>query len=305
MCKERGWKNASERFVFDHHWFLTFLTQRRKGTKSQRGMNIPNLGMGYAYNKSMKCMLWKVGPGRHAAAFTRTELVVVIVIVAFLLLWMIIPALARSKQESQSISCINNMKQVGTAYRVWENDNGDRLPASIAMTNGGWNEVLARTNAGAYCWVFYSIMSNDLGQMPSMLTCPADERRPATNFEVLKDNSHLSYFVGASANDTYPQSILGGDRNLGPGTVPDPDYGFSPANGMGNDVVITGPVCWSLKMHSSGNTAGAGNILLGDGSAQQIASANFRQNWQPSGDVTTNWPAGHVPSSPSFRVIFP
>ena len=141
--------------------------------------------------------------------------------------------------------------------------------------------------------------------MPSMLTCPADERQPVTNFEALKDNSHLSYFVGVNANDTYPQSILAGDRNLGPGTVPDPDYGFSPTNGMGNDVVITGPVCWSLKMHTSGNTAGAGNILLGDGSAQQATSARFRQIWQPSGGVTTNWPAGHVPSSPSFRVIFP
>jgi hypothetical protein len=122
-----------------------------------------------------------------------------------------------------------------------------------------------------------------------------------------KDNSHPSYFVVASAGDTLPQSILGGDRNLGPGTVPDPEYGFSPTNGMGNDVALqsNSPVSWSLKMHSGGNTAGAANIRLGDGSAQQVNSANFRQNWLPSGGVTTNWPAGRVPSSPSFRVIFP
>jgi hypothetical protein len=50
---------------------------------------------------------------------------------------------------------------------------------------------------------------------------------------------------------------------LGPGTTPDPEYGFSPADGRGNDVVINGPVCWSLKMHSRGNPAGWGNILLG------------------------------------------
>ena len=212
------------------------------------------------------------------------------------------------KGKAERIYCVGNLKQIGTATRVWENDHGCKLPAFAAVTTDGWSEVLKQTNAGSHCWVYYSIISNEVGQMPKVLTCPADDRNPATNLEVLKDNSHLSYFVGVSANE--PQSILAGDRNLGPGTVPDPDYGFSPADGMGNDVAIqtnssSSPVSWSLKMHSSGNTAGAGNILLGDGSAAQVTSANFRQNWQPHGGVTTNWPAGRVPSSPSFRLIFP
>jgi competence protein ComGC len=254
----------------------------------------------------MKRMIWKGRPGCNAAAFTRTELVVVIVVVCVLLA-MFVPGTIRVKAKAERINCVNNLKQIGTATRIWENDHGGILSASALTTNGGWNDFLARTNAGAYCWVYYAFMSNELGQTPSVLTCPADERRPATNFEVLKDNSHLSYFVVASANDTFPQSILGGDRNLGPGTVPDPEYGFSPTNGMGNDVALqsNSQVSWSLKMHSSGNAAGAGNIVLGDGSAQQVSSANFRQNWLPSGGVTTNWPAGRVLASPSFRSIFP
>ena len=110
--------------------------------------------------------------------------------------------------------------------------------------------------------------------------------------------------MGVSADDTYPQSILGGDRNLGPGTTPDPEYGFSPADGKGNDVIINGPVCWSLKTHSRGNPAGAGNILLGDGSAQQVTSGNLYQNWvknalaeKAADDKETN--------SPGLRLIFP
>jgi hypothetical protein len=254
--------------------------------------------------KYFLCMNRTRKPVRNAAAFTRTELLVVILIV--LVVGSLLPIGEPSgRQKAQRIHCVNNLKQIGTAYRIWENDHGDKYPASTSMTNGGWNGFLARTNAGAYCWVYYSIMSKEMGQMPSILACPADERRPAKNFADWKDNSHLSYFVGVGADDTYPQSILGGDRNLGPGTVPDSDYGYSPANGMGNDVVISGPVCWSLKMHSSGNIARAGNILLGDGSAQQVTSAGFRQSWQSYAGVTTNWTAGHVPSSPSFRVIFP
>jgi hypothetical protein len=100
-----------------------------------------------------------------------------------------------------------------------------------------------------------------------------------------EDMDQLIYFVGVGAIDTVPQSILGGDRNLGPGTTPDTEYGFSPANGKGNDVIITGPVCWSLKMHSHGSPTGAGNILLGDGSAQQTISGGL---YTPGGVSTSD-----------------
>lgn len=65
---------------------------------------------------------------------------------------------------------------------------------------------------------------------------------------------------------------MGGDRNLGPGTIHGNDYGFSPANDLGNNVVIKGPVCWTLKMHSSGKIPGSGDVILGDGSAQQCTA---------------------------------
>jgi hypothetical protein len=150
-------------------------------------------------------------------------------------------------------------------------------------------------------------MQNELGQSPKLLICPADERNAAMDFSNNFDNTHISYFVGVSANDAHPQSLMSGDRNLGPGTKPDPDYGFSPASGKGNDVAIpiSGPVSWSLKMHSAGSTAGAGDILLGDGSAQQVSSATFRKKWLPNANPTTNWPAGRVPASPSIRLVFP
>jgi hypothetical protein len=151
-------------------------------------------------------------------------------------------------------------------------------------------------------------MSNELGLAPKLLVCPADERRPARDFQTdFKDNSHLSYFVGVSVNDLFPNSPLGGDRNLGPGTVPDANYGYSPTNGKGNDVAvpISGPVSWSLKMHSAGNTAGVGNIMLGDGTVQQVSSASLRMNWLIKADPTTIWPAGHVPATPSIRLVFP
>ncbi|MGD1086382.1 MAG: hypothetical protein ABSA47_16725, partial [Verrucomicrobiota bacterium] len=67
-----------------------------------------------------------------------------------------------------------------------------------------------------------------------------------------------------------------------------------PKNGKGNDVTIpiSGPVSWSLKMHSAGNPAGLGCIILGDGSNLKTTTASFNQAYLPKADPTTHWPAG-------------
>jgi hypothetical protein len=207
--------------------------------------------------------------------FTRRDLVVVILVLV-LLATMIVPAVQKARQKSWRIRCLNNLKEIGGAERFLA---GDLLPKS---------------NAGPYCWKYYASMTNGPGLDPKLLVCPADERRPATDLKTdFKGNTHVSYFVGVNAADVNPWAIAGGDRNLGPGTVPDPNCGYSPTNGNGNDVIISGPVCWSLKMHSHGNPAGSGNILLGDGSGQQISSASLTQ-------TLTNFPGTN-----GIRLVFP
>jgi len=242
---------------------------------------------------------------QQRAAFTFPELLVVIVVV-FVLVSMLLPARSGS-HKSTRIYCVNNLKEIGTAYRVWEGDNGDLVPPQQSVSNGGWKDLLTNANQGVICWTNYAIMAGELGQSPKLVVCSSDDRKAAASFTNKFDNTHVSYFIGVSANDMYPQSIAAGDRNLGPGTVPDAHYGFSPENGKGNDVAvpIAGPVWWSLKMHSAGNTAGAGNILLGDGSGQQVSSGSFNKNWLPNAPPTTNWPKGHVPATPSIRLVFP
>jgi len=244
---------------------------------------------------------------RDMSAMTIIELLVVIVVIG-VLASMLLPAIVKHKGRAERITCLNNLKEIGTAYRLWSGDGGDRPQAESTVQRGGWADFLTNADQGAICWTNYAIMSNELQLAPKLLICPADERRPAKDFKTdFKDNTHLSYFVGVNADDVHPESVMGGDRNLGPGTVPDSDYGYSPKSGKGNDVAvpISGPVSWSLKMHSAGNPAGAGNILLGDGSGQQTSSASFRTNWLSHADPTTNWPPGHVPASPSIRLVFP
>jgi competence protein ComGC len=187
-------------------------------------------------------------------AFTTIELVVVVLVV-LVLLSMILPYSPHTCCKATRIGCINNLKQIGTAYRIWSNDNGDRFPALQTAAQGGWSELLTKADQGFLCWTNYAIMGNEMGQSPKIVVCPSEARRAADTFTDFS-NKNLSYFVGVSSDETQPQSLLGGDRNLSAGPKPGEDYGFSPENGQGNDVAIptnskAGPVCWSLKIHSA------------------------------------------------------
>jgi prepilin-type processing-associated H-X9-DG protein len=210
----------------------------------------------------------------------------------------------REGSKAKRIFCVNNLENIGTAYRIWANDNGDRLPSEMSQTNGGCKELLDSQNSGTYAWMNYLVMSNQCGQSSKILICPADERKAANDFTRLA-NTNISYFIGIGANDSHPQALLGGDRNLGPGQTPQDDYGFSPADGKGNDVTTKGPVCWSLKMHSGGNSTPSGNILMGDGSVQQVTTGNLNLNWlKPAMGAYTNLATGQVISN-ELRLIFP
>jgi len=257
---------------------------------------------------------------QRRTGLTRTDLLVLLILLLIICFWMadsmMMPPIA--KRKVQRISCLYNLKEIGTAYRLWADDHGGRTPASESASRGGWSDLLTNADQGENCWTNYAILADALGRAPKLLVCPADPRTAAAEFLTnsmpstphafcFQNNSNLSYFIGVSANTNLPRSLLAGDRNLGGGTTPDSEFGFSPASGKGNDVAIpiAGPVSWSLEMHSAGKPAGAANILLGDASAQQVSTASFNKDSLRNAPPTTNWPAGHVPATPSIRAVFP
>lgn len=347
----------SEALFFGFGIMLAKKASNREFTLTRDAVGAPNKANQTTHMKNIR--------NKKVGAFTLIELLVVIAIIA-ILASMLLPALAKAKQKAQRISCVNNLKQVGTAYRIWENDNGDRYPFAQQESLGGYQSMLSSVfgTPGAYAYTVYSIMQNEMGQSPKVVLCPADDISANTNFYYASgnepqkidasiplpanfgtfDNSNVSYFVGVGSADTMPQSILGGDRNLGNGgtinngTVSSPsqdqNYGVAGTSaapgfpsgadavvntngawatasvqGGGGSVTAGQAVAWSAKLHSAGNIAGAGNILLGDGSSQQCTSAGLRQNWlhnaADNGNFATSQSATYTSGSGFVRWVFP
>ena len=98
-----------------------------------------------------------------------------------------------SWEKAQTIRCVNNLKQIGIATRIYAIDNQDRFSWQVPQSQGGTAEIAqprSDTDAlldndgkpifDANAWQHFLALSNELSN-PKVLRCPNDESRTQAN----------------------------------------------------------------------------------------------------------------------------
>lgn len=202
-------------------------------------------------------------------AFTLLEILASVAIVAVLAA-MLFPAIGKMTARSREAKCISNLRQLGTAWLSYANDNGGRLASS------GWKNTSTNPdNPGIrdYAGMPSGSTGSDPWLRTTTFTCPVLQADPAT---ATQEAFFRTYSVNELACDLYaPGATYGSqkrrlaninrpsvfavamDGSIAPGGAVTSLYSTTCSNREGKEQLVQRP---------HGNPASRGaNILYADG----------------------------------------
>jgi Tfp pilus assembly protein PilE len=194
---------------------------------------------------------------RTVCAFTLTELIATVFVLALLALVMFTVA-GNYKTRSQRLRCVGNLQKIGTAMRGFAIDvqRAATNAATDVITNSSVSpgpKQKAQINEVVRC---FQSLSNEL-KTPAVLVCPADSTRTlASDFGFGFSTSNISYFLAIDVPTGFPDELLAGDRQLKINGAPAP-------SGIAT-IQSTNILTWNIHE--------GGNVMFSDCSVQTMTS---------------------------------
>jgi|APCry1669193181_1035450.scaffolds.fasta_scaffold19140_2 hypothetical protein len=104
---------------------------------------------------------------------------------------------------AQHIDCVNNLKEIGSAFKLWEGNHNGRFPFQVSTNAGGTMELCMPDMVGfdGNSYLHFKVLSGDDGlKTPLLLVCPQDTSKQAiTNWQSLTAKN-VTYRLRADTN---------------------------------------------------------------------------------------------------------
>lgn len=159
---------------------------------------------------------------RHLTAFTLIELLVVISIIA-LLIAILLPSLQAARESGRSISCLSQMRQMGIAGALYQNDHNSQLVlCRLDLGASDRNEWCGTLINEGYIQGQFAPDTSDLTILPSQspFLCPSGTNEPTPTstdrYDISSTRFHASPFT-VNPDDEIVQNhyaINGGQNNF-------------------------------------------------------------------------------------------
>jgi prepilin-type N-terminal cleavage/methylation domain-containing protein len=221
------------------------------------------------------------------SGFTLIELLVVIAIIAILAA-LLLPALARAKEKSKRVTCVNNLRQVGIASTVYAMDNQDVLIPAL----GNVQPIGLDPSVQVSAWASVGLnITTNVGTGHHIWCCPNRRGFPAYNPAYNQWGLGYMYFGGIDTwyNNWFPGGI--------PSASPIKTSTSKPSWMLAADFVIKFDGVWGdatqvppsgftdLPAHQPGSAlpAGGSEVFM-DGSSRWVKARDmlFIHSWNPA-----------------------